>query len=435
MLLIYTPKVTSRLKFAFKQICTRILGLPIGFTSVIEDFIAHKGLKMSYGVQPLGSEFFVQSNGLLFEQGLSDLDINVQKWGHTKCFFSVGDKSQLPFDIFSAAFYLLSRYEEYLPHVKDQYGRFTKTDSLAYQHGFLHQPVVDIWAMNFKQSIKTYFPDIEFGTRPYEIQPIIDVPMAYYFKNKGLFRTLGGAISDLINFRFKLFYDRFFVLFGFKKDPYDNFKWIINRQKVSPTKFHLFFLVGDYTTYDKNISLNKKAFLALIKSMRDYCKVGLKSSFSALDDLEILSLEKNRLDGVLNCKIDGVRGSFSKVNLPITYRNYVDMEIYDDFSMGYPDTIGFRAGTCTPFLFYDIDYEIQTPLLIHPYQMMDFSLLQYTSFLDKKESLLKVIEEVKQVGGVFTPVFHNYSFSPLNRWKDFKTLFNIILDSKTDVST
>ena len=64
---------------------------------------------------------------------------------------------------------------------------------------------------------------------------------------------------------------------------------------------------------------------------------------------------------------------------------------------------------------------------------MDFSLLKFESFLDKKENLQKVIEQVKQVGGVFTPVFHNYSFSELNRWRSFKTLFNIILESTNNV--
>ncbi len=104
MLLIYTSKITPRLKFVFKQICTRILNIPVSFTSVIEEFIAHDSLKISYGPQPLGSEFFVKSNGLLFEQGLSDLELNVQGWGDTKCFFSCGEKSQIPFDIFSASF-------------------------------------------------------------------------------------------------------------------------------------------------------------------------------------------------------------------------------------------------------------------------------------------------------------------------------------------
>ena len=102
--------------------------------------------------------------------------------------------------------------------------------------------------------------------------------------------------------------------------------------------------------------------------------------------------------------------------------------------MGYTDTIGFRAGTCTPFLFYDLDYEIQTPLKIYPYQLMDFSLLKHTSFLDKKETLLNAVSEVKKVNGLFTFVFHNYALSSIPRWADFKSLFNIILETNNEIS-
>ena len=77
MLLVYTSKITPRLRFVFKQICTRILNIPVSFTNVIEEFIAHDQLKMSYGPQPLGSEFFVRSNGLLLEQGLSEFLMNM----------------------------------------------------------------------------------------------------------------------------------------------------------------------------------------------------------------------------------------------------------------------------------------------------------------------------------------------------------------------
>lgn len=429
MLLIYTSVVTSRLKFVFNQICTRILGIPISFTTKVETFISHDGPKISYASQPLGTEFFVKSHGLLFDQGITDVEINIKNWRNTKCFFYSGESGNLPFDIFSAAFYLLSRYEEYLPHVKDNFGRFTKNDSISFKHGFLNQPVVDIWALYFKNELKKYFPEQKFPKIKYKIAPVIDIPMAYYFKHKGLFRTLGGVFSDLINFRFQLFYDRFFVLFKLKKDPYDNYNWIIRLQKKFKYRFTLFFLVGDYTSFDKNISINKKSFITLIKSMRDYCEVGLKCSFAALGDFSILKKEKQKLDSVLNSTTAKVRASFSKVNLPTAYRNYVDLEIKKDYSMGYPDEIGFRAGTSFPFLFYDIDYEVQTPLMIHPYQLMDFSLLKYESYLDKKETLERAIEEVKKVGGVFTPIFHNYSFSKLERWNDFKSLFIIILES------
>jgi len=56
MLLVYTHKISPRLKYVFKHICTRILGVQVGFTAKIEEFIAHDSLKMSYTKQQLGNE-------------------------------------------------------------------------------------------------------------------------------------------------------------------------------------------------------------------------------------------------------------------------------------------------------------------------------------------------------------------------------------------
>lgn len=429
MLLVYTHKITPRLTYAFKHIVLRILNVPVSFTTTIEDFIAHDSMKISYTKTPLSSEFFIRSHELLFEQGLSDLDINVQDWGTTKCFFSTSDKSSLPFDIFAATFYLLSRYEEYLPQVKDEYGRFLATESLAFKAGFLHQPVVDIWAYKFKNALQKQFPDFEFPVRKYNIQPVIDVPMAYYFKEKGLLRTLGGAVNDLFTLKLKQFYRRFQSLAGFKRDPYDTFKWIVTKQKQTPNKFIVFFLIGEYSTYDKNININKKRFVSLIKYVGDYCKVGLKVSFLALDNMEILKKEKRTMEATTNYPLEASRHSFSKLNLPETYRNLIELEVKQDFTMGYINYMGFRAGTCTPFQFYDLDFEIQTPLQINPFNCVDYAFLKRQSLLDKKEDLQRLIQEVKNVNGTFIPVFHNYAFSDLERWNGFRELFKMILES------
>lgn len=429
MLLVYTHTITPRLKYVFKQICTRILGFPVAFTSTIEEFIAHDDMKMSYTNQALGKEFFIKSHSILFEQGLSDIEINVQDWDGTKCFFSNPEHSRMPFDIFAASFYLLSRYEEYLPHVKDEYGRFNASDSIAFNHNFLHQPVIDIWAYRFREALKIQYPKYPFVERSYNVQPIIDVPMAFYFVHKGILRSIGGTIGDIGRFKFRQLYQRYLVLFRFKRDPYNTFKWIINKQKKFKRKFLVFFLIGDYSTYDKNINLNKKKFVTLIKSVADYCKVGLKASYFALENLKVLKKEKRDMEGVINTSLEMTRNSFSKLNLPHSYRNLIDLEIKEDFTMGYINASGFRAGTCTPFLFYDMDYEIQTPLMVNSFQLMDFALLKHASLLDKKGELLRIIKQVKQVNGTFVPVFHNYSFSGISRWKGFKELFNIILES------
>ena len=432
MLLVYSHKITPRLRYAFKHICKRILGIDVSFTSKVEDFIAHDSMKLSYTRQPLSGEIFIRSNELLFEQGLGEVEIHVQTWAHTKGFFPTGEKSSLPFDIFAASFYLLSRYEEYLPHVKDGFGRFTTSQSLAYKEKFLNQPVIDIWAYKFQEVLKERYPNYLFPVRSYNVQPIIDVPTAYYYRQKGLLRTIGGTLNDLVKLRLKNLYQRYLVLAGFQRDPYDTFKWIITKQKQCNFKFMVFFLIGEYSTYDKNISINKKQFVSLIKSVADYCEVGLKASYLSLEDIETLKIEKQKMESIINTELKAVRHSFSKLNLPMSYRNLIELEIQKDFTMGYIDQMGFRAGTCTPFQYYDLDYEVQTPLQINPYHAMDFALLKYASQLDKKEHLMKIIREVKSVNGTFAPVFHNYSFNNQPRWQGFKDLFNIILDSVND---
>ena len=429
MLLVYTHKITPRIRYTFKQICTRILGVPVSFTTTVEDFIAHDSMKMSYSRQPLGSEFFVRSHELLFEQGLSDVDIKVVDWEETKCFFSNGEQNALPFDIFAASFYLLSRYEEYLPHVKDKFGRFTAEESLAFNNGFLKQPVVDIWALKFKKALGIQFPDYIFQERQFKITPIIDVPKAYSYKLNGLMRTIGGTLGDLFRFKIKNIYKRYLVIFGFQHDPFDTFKYIINKQKQVKDKFIFFFLVGDLSTYDKNINVQKSKFVSLIKQVGDYSKIGLKASYFALDNLSILKTEKLRMESIINQDLIASRQSYSKLNLPESYRNLVELEILEDFTMGYINHIGFRAGTCTPFFFFDLDYEIQTPLRINTYHVLDYALLKYQSTLDKKMHLNRIIKEVKNVNGEFVSVFHNYTFGTSEIWKDYKELFNIILDA------
>lgn len=432
MLLVYTHKISPRLKYVFKHICTRVLGIEVSFTTTVEEFIAHDSMKMSYTKQQLGNEFFVKSHDILFEQGLSDVEINVHDWDNTKCFFYNGDKSSIPFDIFAASFYLLSRYEEYLPHVNDEYGRFSATVSIAFKNGFLHQPVVDIWAYKFKEKLQKQYPDFEFPQRTYSIRPIIDVPSAYTFRLKGLLRSFGGIIKDLSEFKLKRLYDRIMVVFGFKHDPYDTFKYIINKQKQTKHKFLFFFLIGAYSTYDKGINPNKKKFVSLIKQVDDYCKVGLKASYFAIHDPVILKREKLRMESIINTSLTASRQSFSKLNLPESYRNLIELEIQEDYTMGYVNQVGFRAGSCTPFLFYDLDFEVQTPLKIWSYHVMDYALLKTKSLLDKKRVLTDVINEVKNVNGEFVPVFHNYTFSDDERWKGFKELFNMILESVND---
>ena len=109
--------------------------------------------------------------------------------------------SSIPFDIFAASFYLLSRYEEYFPHVKDKEGRFQASESLAFQEDFLEQPVIDIWAQKFKKVLQAKFPDQDFPEKKFSSENIIAVTEIFCYKEKGIIRVLLGLLMDVLQIK------------------------------------------------------------------------------------------------------------------------------------------------------------------------------------------------------------------------------------------
>ncbi len=410
MLLIYTPKVTPRITYSFKHICTRVLGVEVKFTSKIEEFVAYEGMKFSYGKKRLGNELFFQNVELLLEQGFSDVKIKVLDWEETKCFFSVSENSDLPFDIFAASFYLLSRYEEYLPHVKDEFGRFPALESLAFKKAFLDSPVVDIWIQKFKKLLVSRFSEISFKKRKYETTSVISVSHVFNFKNKGFLRSVTGILLDLGKLKFSRVSDRLKVQLRLKKDPYNVFDDLILLVKEHKINLNFMFQLSNFNAYDRNINHNRLNYREIIKYVADYSKVGLRLGYFAISDIEVLKVEKKRFENIIHGPLQNVINPKYNLLLPEHYGFLNELEIPNDYSMGYPETVGFRAGTSIPFLFYDINLEITTPLKVHPYVFHS----QATRIYDAKELqeiVLKIRKDLKKVKGNMLTIFKNRDFS------------------------
>lgn len=409
MLLVYTHKVTPRITYTFKHIFTRMLGIHVKLTSKVEDIVAHEGPKLSYTQKQLGNELHFKSTEILFEQGITDASIKVADWNGVPCFFQVGEASAMPYDIFAAIFYLLSRYEEYLPHVKDELGRYPASESLALQNNFLHRPVVDIWVQRLSHLFKRHFEGITLPEPQFKQRVLVKVPQAFAFRKLGLLRTIGGFWSDFFKFRLKRNFNRIQVLSGVRKDPYDTFTWFINIQKQTTTKIQFFFELGDFSQESRNVKHSKATFQSLIKMVADYSKVGLMISKGAVQSLPMLKMERRRMEEIVNRSLDQVTITQNLVHLPETYRNCIDQEIVEDYSMHYATHTGFRAGTCTPFLFYDLDYEIQTPLVLHPTCAEDCLLVDERRGTIDMITIRSLFQETKAVSGHFIVGFTNTS--------------------------
>ena len=321
-----------------------MLGIQIKFTSKIEEFVAHDGFKMSYGKQALGNEFFIQNTDILLEHGFGELEIKVQPWGNTVCFFPVSENSDLPFDIFAASFYLLTRYEEYLPHVKDEAGRFPVSESLAYKESFLKTPVVDLWAQNFKKVLRDKFPEMEFKNAQFQVESIFAVAQGFVFNNKGIIRSVVGWGNDLMKLHFHRFFDRVKSWMKIKKDPFDVFDDLVSLIKKHSISAIFMFKVSDFTLYDRNINYNRIPYRSNIKYVSDYAKIGLLLGHYSSQTLKVLKTEKFRLENIIHYPLENVLNASYDLGIPEHFNTLAELEFDNDYSMGYPDDLGFLDG-------------------------------------------------------------------------------------------
>ena len=131
---------------------------------------------------------------------------------------------------------------------------------------------------------------------------------------------------------------------------------------------------------DKNINHNHPSLINLIRFISKNNLTGIHPSYKSFNNLEILKMEISRLDKITS-KTSISRFHYLKFTLPESYQILLKAGIKQDYSMGFVDRIGFRAGTCTPFNFYDLEKECTTDLKIFPFAYMDGVLndkLKYT---------------------------------------------------------
>lgn len=401
------------------------MGIDFTLTSDAAFFKKHEGPKLSYTHSPLGDELFFVSRNLLFETGICEQHISVFDYNNNKVFFAAGKTSALPFDVFAASFYLVSRYEEYLPHIRDVHDRFSAENSLAFINGFLQKPVVNIWISWIKELIQKRYTTFIFPEKKYEFISTIDIDNAYAFREKGFTRSLGGYLKSASKLKISELIERSQVLLGLKKDPYDTYAFQLEIIKKYRFKSVYFFLLGDYGINDKNLPVESKKFQSLIKMLGDYAQIGIHPSYGSNKSKEQLKKEVERLTKVVHREVTKSRQHFLKLTLPETYRNLIDLDITDDYTMGFASQIGFRAGICSAFNFYDLDMELETNLKIHPFAVMEGTLKYYMN-VHREDALQKIkplIDEVKAVNGDFISLWHNDTLSDQKLWLGWSSIY------------
>ena len=430
-ILILIPRRTNRLIYILNHYFKELLSLDTKYCYDNEVFINSSGIKIHYGENPIGDEFFIKADQLLFERGIQDQDLNLGEYqGLPSLFQSYNRQSKYPFDLFAASFYLITRYEEYLPFIADKYSRFTAVESLAFKNGFLTKPLIDIWAIDLQGKLKEFYPDFLVVNHDYQFIPTIDIDAAFAYKHKGALRTFGGYLKNLRDLNFKEFAHRTRVLFNMEKDSFDTFDYLFDLHQKNKLKAIFFILFADYGTNDKNTPTYNRSFRELIAFIADHADVGIHPSFTSNTVGGKLKKEINNLSKATHREITKSRQHFLILHLPSTYRDIMNMGITDDYTMGYAMEIGFRASTSRSFLFYDLEMEYTTALRVHPFAVMEGTLRDYQQ-MNVEQALIaykNIIDEVKAVNGTYISLWHNESVSDKNRWVGWRELYEKMID-------
>lgn len=410
-------------------------------TDNVDDFKSFAGVKINYSEKSITQdEFRLHPHSLLSEKGIEPKSTDCFQTNLYKAFFkTAGD---YPFDIFAATFYLLSRYEEYLPHKKDMYGRYAHENSLAFKEGFLDMPLINIWLQHFKEELKRKFPDAKFSDARFDFIPTYDIDEMFCYLHKPSWKARAGNIRSVLKNDTWEIKERQEVLDGLVPDPYDSF----DRIKFLHTIYHhlqgiVFILVAEKNgKYDKNISPHKQEFGEKLRGFFDKMpewdkapkpdlKAGIHPSWQSGDKPGLIKKEMDLLQYEIGVEARASRQHYIRFTLPQTFRQLLDAGIYSDYSMGYGSINGFRASVASSFYWYDLEKEEQTRLELFPFCYMDAN-----SFFEQKqtpqqalEEMMKYFEVIKSVNGLMITIWHNTFLGTHKRFAGWREAYEEFL--------
>ncbi|MFO7864505.1 MAG: polysaccharide deacetylase family protein [Salinivirgaceae bacterium] len=430
MLTVYTHKKTNRLLYTLDFVLKDYLGIAYTVTTDAETYKNELGPKLNYSMENFKDHCVrIFPVLLLFQEDVTEHQIQVGEWNDVKIFYKVS-KGDLPFDIFAATFFMISRYEEYLYAKRDRFGRYDPRNSLAWKNAFLYDPVVNIWLNRLRELILERYPRLELRKSQYTYRPTIDIDSAWAYLHKGLFRTGGGMLMNMIKHRFTDFGTRAKVLMGMERDPFDTYDEMDRIHKKYNLKPIVFFLLGNYGGNDKSISPGNKHFQALINRYHKSAEVGIHASFASFDSTFHLKDEIEYMADIIEDQVMSNRYHFIKFTMPKSYEKLINKGLTHDYSMGYASRMGFRSGFAGQYNFFNLKQNQSTNLRIHPFQIMDATLNFYSKLTPSEafEQATEIIDKVKAVGGELNTVWHNESLSGISPWRGWDVLYEKVVE-------
>jgi hypothetical protein len=432
-MIILVEQITPRIQYAF-SIVLRDLEGEVLFTTQENEFNDYAGFKLSYLKRnaPQHAQNAIYASGILEHTEYSRVKSDQGTWQNMPTLFAQGG-GMIPFDIFSATFFLLTRYEEYWRFESDAMGRYLPNSSVLYQMDVLDRPIVEEWISAFQKVLLEKDNTLVFNSPTPKYISTIDVDSAFAYRHKGSYRTLGGVLKDLSRFDFKNLQKRLKTIILEAPDPYDTYQYLEEQHRKRKVRSIFFFLLADFGEFDKGLPHSSKGLRHLITKVSKTNEIGIHPGVASFKRYNTILKEKSRLESILGKQIKMSRQHYLMLKFRTTYRLLKSTGIEHDFTMGYAHKTGFRAGTCRPYMWFDLKKNATSNLMIHPFPAMDVTLKNYEelSIEEAKKKLSYYAEVIHRYNGEFITLWHNETVTNHESWQGWREVFEHGLDLGT----
>lgn len=320
-------------------------------------------------------------------------------------------------DIISAAFYLLSGWQEYFSDERDQHGRFPYTASIQHRHGFVAVPVVNY-----------YFDILKTAVEHVTGQPLHprrwakNAPFATFITHdvdelrSGWKAPAKAALKRGAWWQFGQLLWRHFTW----PDAWDNLELV--RQIVAGMGAKsTFFLLPEHrkaANGTPNADYRLSSIRDKVQAAVGDAEVGLHASIGCSTNKQLLMAEDGLLQSCLRNDQYGIRFHYLSWEPRLSIEVVEQSEVAYDSTLGFAEHYGFRNSYCLPFYPFDFTRGRACNFLEIPLNVMDVT-LHHPNYLQLAPpeilpALLPMFQEIERFGGVCTLLWHNDHFDPAN---------------------
>lgn len=401
-----------------------LIVLPNGSTVSVEDhFFARQPTENYLTPEALPSNPSDISHPFVPEERLALL--------YGRDFFVLEEKSALcGLDLFAAAFFMLSRWEEYVKKDRDTHGRFPASASTAFQTGFLGRPVVQEYAA----LLRFLFAKLGVVLPPFSRKPTvvpshdIDHPRLWPTLPARL-RTLAGSLLARHSRSEAMWWANGPIWRA--QDPFDTFDYLMGQSESNGWTSHFYAMGERKPSSDCYYPLSMLNGLLGRIAERGHI-VGYHPSYECFDNPTLFGPERRSIQNLLAnadaAAVNTGRHHYLRFAVPHTWQLWENQGMKMDSTLGYSDCEGFRCGICVPYPVFNILTRQPLGLLERPLVAMDVTLAAYRRYTPAEsfDVLCALKRQVWKHQGEFTLLWHNSSFNTPD-WEGWEAVYEAVL--------